>query len=660
MPAILLVSLIPLAAGAANADGIFVTPQPRHVALGTDQLAIGPGFRVALSGYREPRLKHAADRLMKQLALPAPAEQARRPAGWPVVLTVHCERQAHEDSLNRDDESYTLRLASGSARIDSRTPLGALLGLQTFLLLLHRDGQGYYAPVVTIDDAPRFAWRGLMIDSVRHFMPVDVIEGNIDRMAAVKLNVFHWHLTDDQAVRVESKLFPKLQTGDPFYTQAQIREVVAYAHDRGIRVVPEFEGPGHATAWVQAYPELSASGQLDPTNEAVYRAMDAFFGEMSKLFPDRYVHTGGDEVDYSAWAKTPNIQAYMKAHGITEVSRLQNIYTQRIHDILKKRGKIMIGWNEVLTHNQQAWMGGLAADGSVHNPGLPADVTVQSWLGLSSLADALKRGNQAILSRGYYLDHSFEEDFYRNDPESGPTASLTSAERERLLGGEACMWTENVTPETIYSRVWPRAAMMAERLWSSKDVTDEPFLVRRLTTLFDRSADRNITLFREPVTQTEAPFRGAPAAIPGTIQAEDFDRGGEGVGYHALDPFSPGGSYRPDDSPGVEACADAGGGFNIAAVRPGQWLRYTVDVAAAGDYTVAFRVASTETGTFHIEDANGHNLTGPIASPSTGGWQAWTTISAHIRLRAGTQALTFVEDTGAYNVNFLQFTRQGP
>lgn len=622
-------------------------PKPAHIIVTSGSLPISSGFHVSLTGYTEPRLRSAAARLVQRLSL-----VTRKTGSRSVPLTIICNHAAHPDQSLLQEESYTLTITPRSARLTAPTPLGVLHGLETFSQLARHDGHGVSVPCVQIEDVPRFAWRGLMIDCVRHYQPIALLKGNLDRMAAVKMNVFHWHLTDDQSVRPKSILFPNLHPGGPgdqFYTMAQMKEIVAYANERGIRVVPEIEGPGHATALVHAYPQIAVAGQIDPTKEEAYRTMDALFGEMATVFPDKYVHTGGDEVNRAAWVSGPGIAAYMKDHGITDGSGLQAYYTQRIHDILRKHSKIMIGWNEIFT------------------PTLPTDVTIQSWIGRDSLAEALHHGHKAILSQGYYLDHPLSEDFYQNDPEAGPTDALSPSERANLLGGEACMWTEQVTPETLDGRIWPRTAGLAERLWSPKDVTDEADLNRRMSALFSHTSDRHIALLSDPPyhppVRREAPFHGVPSAIPGTVQSEDFDTGGEGLGYHVNNPFSMadfgGGSlYRPQDSPNVEDCEDTGRGHDIGFVRSGQWLRYTVTVQSAGEYTVGFRVASDGGGSFHLEDQSGKNLTGPVDAPSTGGWQTWTTVTAHVTLPAGRQTLTFVEDAGGYNINWLAFTEE--
>jgi len=353
-------------------------------------------------------------------------------------------------------------------------------GLQTFLQLVEVSPNGFAAPVVTIQDQPRFPWRGLMIDSARHFIPLDVIRRNIDGMEAVKMNVFHWHLSENQGFRVESKKYPKLhELGSDalYYTQDEIRDLVAYARDRGIRVVPEFDMPGHSTAWFVGHPEL-ASGKgpyaierkwgifdpaMDPTNEKVYKFLDDLIGEMARVFPDHYFHIGGDEVNGKEWDANPKIQAFMKVHGFKNNEALQAYFSGRVQKLVTKHGKTVIGWDEVLVE------------------GVPKDIVIQSWRGQASLAKAAKQGYQGILSNGYYLDLGWSAArHYGVDPMSGDAANLSPQEKQRILGGESCMWAEYVNPENVDSRIWPRNAAIAERFWSPQEVRDPVSMYARL------------------------------------------------------------------------------------------------------------------------------------------------------------------------------------
>jgi hexosaminidase len=457
-------------------------PQPAKLSSRQGRLAIGDGFRIALTGYQEPRLQAAAARLVQRLAkqtgIPLIEETEQDPSK--ATLVIHCERAGEAVESIRENESYRLEASSEQARLTAPTPVGVLRGIETFLQLVDLDRQGFGVPAVEIDDHPRFAWRGLLIDVARHWLPAPVLKRNLDAMAAVKLNVLHWHLSDDQGFRIESKKFPKLHemgSDGHYYTQTQVREIIGYARDLGIRVVPEFDMPGHTTSWFVGYPELaSAPGPypigrawgifdpaMDPTREEVYTFLDAFVGEMAALFPDEYFHIGGDEVNGKQWDRNPRIQAFLREHRMKDDADLQAYFNRRILPIVQKHGKKMIGWDEIL------------------HPDLPKDIIVESWRGQRSLADAARQGYMGILSFGYYLDHMQAASFhYKVDPMEGETAGLTEEQKSRILGGEACMWAEYVSPENVDSRIWPRAAAIAERFWSPQQVKDVESMYRRL------------------------------------------------------------------------------------------------------------------------------------------------------------------------------------
>jgi hexosaminidase len=401
------------------------------------------------------------------------------PAGK-AAFVIHTAGPSETVQQAGEDESYHLVVSASKVELTAATALGVLHGLQTFLQLVHTTPQGFAAPAVTIDDQPRFQWRGLMIDAGRHFMPVEVIERNLDGMEAVKLNVFHWHLSEDQGFRVESKQFPLLQdkgSGGRYYTQEQIHAVIEYARDRGIRVVPEFDMPCHTTAWFAGYPQLaSAPGPfqvekkwgvfdpaMDPSRESTFEFLDKFFGEMTGLFPDAYFHIGGDECDGKEWDHNPRIQEFMKAHGMKDNAALQSYFTGRVQKLVVAHHKIPEGWDEVL------------------QPDTPRDVVIQSWRGPAGLAQAARQGNRVLLSNGYYIDlNQPASEHYLVDPLGGEGARLTAEEKARVLGGEATMWSEFVTPENIDSRIWPRTAAIAERFWSAEDVRDVPSMYARM------------------------------------------------------------------------------------------------------------------------------------------------------------------------------------
>jgi hexosaminidase len=466
----------------AQAQTYNLMPQPAELTPGSGRLVIDGSFRVALEGYEEPRLEAAAARLIRRLANETALPVSDVPEKDPrkATLVIHCDHAGEEVQSIREDESYRLDVTTQQARLSAPTPVGALRGMETFLQLVALDSQGFGAPAVRIIDRPRFRWRGLMIDVARHWMPEDVVKRNLEAMAAVKLNVLHLHLADDQGFRIESKKFPKLQemgSDGHYYTQAQMTELIAYARDRGIRIVPEIDVPGHVTSWCVGYPEL-ASGPgpyqierkwgifdptLDPTRETTYTFLDGLIGELAALFPDEHFHVGGDEVNGKQWDTNPQIVAFRKAQGIKDDADLQLYFNRHLLPIVRKHGKKMIGWDEIF------------------HPDLPKDIVVHSWRGAESLAQAARLGYMSILSNGYYLDFALAPaSYYQVDPLAGAAANLTAEQASRILGGEACMWSEMVTPETIDSRIWPSTAAIAEKFWSPQNVKDVDSMYRRL------------------------------------------------------------------------------------------------------------------------------------------------------------------------------------
>jgi hexosaminidase len=455
-------------------------PLPASVQLGAGQLPITQSFSVAVTGARDASLDEEVQRFQAQLARQT-GIPFRPKAGAPPTLQIRAAHARQTVQKLGEDESYELTVTDSGAKVTAPTTLGIQRGLQTFLQLVEITPTGFAAPAVTIKDSPRFPWRGTLIDVSRHFIPIDVLKRNLDGMAAVKLNVLHWHLSDDQGFRVESKVFPKLTgmgSDGMFYTQEEIRDLIAYAHDRGIRVMPEFDIPGHSRSWFLGYPELSSgSGPytlegggpgyidpiMDPTQESTYKFLEKFIAEMARLFPDAYFHIGGDEVDGKQWDANPKIQAFIHVHGMKNNQDLQAYFNQRLQKIVAKNHKIMVGWDEIL------------------HPDLPKTIIVQSWRGQASLAAAAKQGYSGLLSFGYYLDLMWPASrHYAVDPMADAAANLTPEEKSRILGGESCQWAEWVTPENIDSHIWPRNAAIAERLWSAQNVTDVASMYARM------------------------------------------------------------------------------------------------------------------------------------------------------------------------------------
>jgi hexosaminidase len=471
-------------------SGIDLMPWPKKISRGSGELRCDGGFLTVWTGQQGTLLTKEGDRFNRQLGerFGIPLAAGAIPNAKSAVLEIGCRRADEDVQSVRENESYTLRVTPSKVTLKADTPLGVIRGMETLLQLIDSDEEGYFLPAVRIQDEPRFPWRGLLIDACRHWIPPGVIKRNLDGMAAVKLNVLHWHLSEDQGFRVECKSFPRLhQLGSDgnYYTQDQVRDIIEYARVRGIRVVPEFDMPGHTTSWFVGYPEL-ASGPgpfhierhwgvfdpcMDPTREEVYAFLDIFIGEMADLFPDEYFHIGGDEVNGRLWNANPDITSFKNKRGMKDNHDLQAYFNKRISAILQKHGKKMIGWDEIF------------------HPDLPRDVVVQSWRGPESLAEIARRGYMGILSNGYYMDHILSAaQHYRVEPLGAYAADLSEEEKNRILGGEACMWAEFVTAETIDSRIWPRTAAIAERLWSPQSETNTESMYRRLEVL-NRSLD---------------------------------------------------------------------------------------------------------------------------------------------------------------------------
>jgi hexosaminidase len=464
-------------------------PCPARSVAARGSLHLGAGCTVGVEGERSARLVALAGRLADRLA--------RQTGDPPPEVRDHSDVRIAVGSAGLTDpyprlsmdESYRLLVTERGARIEASTAAGASHGVETLLQLVDPVPEGFRIPAGEIIDAPRFAWRGLLLDVCRHWMPLDAVLRTIDVMAAVKLNVLHLHLTEDQAFRFESRAFPGLHergSDGRFFTQDELRVIVEHAAERAVRVVPELDVPGHVTSWLVAYPELAATEgpfelrrefgianvALDPENEHVYDVLDALVGELAAVFPDDFVHTGGDEVDAAAWPHVEDARA------------AQAEFTRRAAAIVAGHGRRMVVWDEALTDD------------------LPEDVVVQAWRGPRVLHDAVRAGHQTLLSAGWYLDHLLAaRHLHAVDPLAEPDAvaaaqreiendsalagirpilagahrwqgdparlaRLTPAEAARVLGGEACMWTELVTDTNLDQRIWPRTAAVADRLWA--------------------------------------------------------------------------------------------------------------------------------------------------------------------------------------------------
>lgn len=466
----------------AQTPPLNLMPYPKEIAVTGDHFRLTKDFDISIFGYDDTDLQMYTSRVLRRLS-------GRTGLFFPQDYITNASKNDSSDLkiyierpgklLINEDESYYLSISSSSVMLKAQTTFGVMRGLETILQMLSSDDRGYYLTGARVTDEPRFTWRGLMIDVCRHWMPMDVIKRNIDAMAAVKLNVLHLHLSEDQGFRIESKKYPQLHLlgsdGD-YFTQEEIKDIIRYAAARGIRVYPEFDVPGHTTAWFVAFPELaSAPGPykiernwgvfdptMNPTIERTYEVLDTLFTEMAALFPDEYFHIGGDENNGKQWSANADIQKFMKEKGIKDNHELQAMFNKRILQILTRNGKKMIGWDEIF------------------QPELPKDIVIHSWRGVKYLFESARKGYMGILSNGYYIDLMQSAEFhYLNDP--APVDSvLTQEERARILGGEVTSWAELVTPETIDSRIWPRTAAVAERLWSPGTMRDVESMYKRM------------------------------------------------------------------------------------------------------------------------------------------------------------------------------------
>uniref|UniRef100_A0A8C9S0V2 Beta-hexosaminidase n=1 Tax=Scleropages formosus TaxID=113540 RepID=A0A8C9S0V2_SCLFO len=369
----------------------------------------------------------------------------------------------------------------------SYTPL-LLLGLETFSQLVYEDQYGAKKINKTdVQDFPRFAHRGLLLDSSRHFLPVKVILANLEAMAMNKYNVFHWHIVDDNSFPYESTVFPDLSRKGAYhpythiYTPTDVKMVIEFARMRGIRVISEFDTPGHTQSWGKGQMDLLTScysgenptgsfGPVNPILNSTYDFMAKFFKEVSLVFPDTYIHLGGDEVDFTCWKSNPDIQAFMQEHGFDkDFKKLESYYIQKLLDIVGSTKKGYMIWQEVFDNGVK----------------LKPDTVVEVWMGSNyqeELQNVTAAGFSTILSAPWYLDYiSYGQDWQRYYKVEPLAFKGTDAQKKLVIGGEACLWGEYVDATNLTPRLWPRASAVAERLWSNQNVTDVGDAYNRLT-----------------------------------------------------------------------------------------------------------------------------------------------------------------------------------
>lgn len=425
-------------------------PMPKYISQNGAELNLGSAFSVYIEGMSKSRQNFQLQRLQLHLSRINQGAVKISPGNKELAdikISIHQPETTLTVPQFGEDESYTILISNSGVNIQAMSVFGAQHALTTLIQLANtgkarREKKGISLPILSIEDEPRYAWRGLLIDSARHFLSLQTIKRQLDGMAAAKLNVFHWHLTDDQGWRVESKQYPRLTTaasdGD-YYSQQEIKEVVEYASLLGIRVLPEIGMPGHASAIAVAYPKLMTKNKhyemerhwgvfkplLDIANPEVYEFIDTLIGEMVTLFPDRFFHIGGDEVDPEHWLEDSRINNLMQQYKLQSGADLQSYFNSKVQPIIAKHQRVMVGWDEIF------------------HPQLPNNIVVQSWRGHDSLNTIAKAGYKGLLSTGFYIDQPQYTDYhYRNDPLLlPPTIDLTQPKRlakqfviERLKG----------------------------------------------------------------------------------------------------------------------------------------------------------------------------------------------------------------------------------
>jgi hexosaminidase len=435
-----------------------------------------------------------------------------KPSSVPASLTslsVSVTRATETDQIQYGtEETYSLTVTSAGATLTAPTVYGALRGLETFSQLIMTNGTAYHINQTTIDDTPRFGWRGLLIDTSRHYLPVNTIMETISAMAYNKMNVLHWHIVDGQSFPYQSSVYPLLSEygsyrPDLIYSVADIKKIISFANDNGVRILPEFDMPAHATSWGFAYEYMIINCfkrsndfdfgdgwgdcPMDPTNTAVYTFIQNFLTEAATVFPDNWLHLGGDEVNYQCW-NTSAINQYMAQNGIKTYNQLEALFIQKVNSFIKAHlNRNLIYWQEVF-QSTTPFIGN----------------AVDVWKDAPTLANVIRQDLNAIQSFGWYLDHLDDDwsTYYKQDPIPPNTPANL---QKFVLGGEASMWGETVDSTNIHQKVWPRASAVAERLWS-------PASVNNINTAIPRLAYHRCRLVNRGIPAE--PFQPGPGCYP--------------------------------------------------------------------------------------------------------------------------------------------------
>lgn len=470
-------------------------PYPQKVQLSQGEFVIPRAF--VLNGNLP---KEETDYFKKRIGSQLEFQYAQK--GDDIHLTNSIIPPASGAEAEQKKEYYSIEISPKQIHIKSYTKQGYFLALQTLIQIIEQYKDDKKIPAMNIEDQPKFAWRGMHLDVCRHFFTVDEVKQYIDYLAMYKLNTFHWHLTDDQGWRIEIKKYPKLTQigskrkesmigayvdntfdgkpyGPYFYTQEQIKDVVQYAQDRHITVVPEIEMPGHALAALSAYPELACTkGPFEPATkwgvfddvfcpkEETFTFLENVLDEVIKLFPSRYIHIGGDECPKTRWKECAHCQKLIKKNNLKDEHGLQSYFIHRIEKYVNSKGRKIIGWDEILE-------GGLAPNAAV-----------MSWTGVNGGIEAAKSNHFAVMTPGAYcyFDH------YQGDPQSEPNAfggftplekvysynpipsELTAEQAKYILGVQANLWTEYVLDfKHVQYMIFPRLMALSEVGWGTSD-----------------------------------------------------------------------------------------------------------------------------------------------------------------------------------------------
>jgi hexosaminidase len=551
--------ILSLMAMASSADVVSpaIIPMPQKMERRSGIFELTPDTHIAADSVSAQTARFLAARVRKATGFPLDMISAKSGGSGNILLTTR------DAETNLGPEGYSLTVTPDSVVVRAPTQAGLFYGVQTLFQLLPPDifssnritNADWQVPCVQIEDWPRFKWRGLMLDVSRHFFTVQEIEQLLEAMATLKMNVFHWHLTDDQGWRIEIKKYPKLtQIGawrsgvgfglDPksttaygpdgryggFYTQADIREVVAYAAARHISIVPEIEMPGHSLAALEAYPQFGSpggsfimpldlgifNGIYDPAKPETFTFLDDVLVEVCQLFPGKYVHLGGDEVPKDTWKNSPACQALMKQEGLTNEEQLQGWFMQRMEKFVAAHGRIPVGWSEIM-------QGGLASN-----------TVVMDWIGGGM--EAASAGHDVVMAplRFCYLCFYPSLDrppglrtyrpylplsqVYAFEP---IPATLAAQYRSHILGVEACVWTPDIpSMSDVEELTFPRLDALAEVGWSSSSARNFDDFFRRLKVECQRHAFCGINYWRDNATQIG---EWTPKAITGQTNLLEWD-----------------------------------------------------------------------------------------------------------------------------------------